>query len=112
LLTIVADFAKRGIGLAILSMCGERLDTRNPTSKLMLTILAGVATREREIMLELQREGIADAKADGKYKGRKPTVAVKVETIRTIHATGMRPMHIARQLCFARSSVHRMSEAS
>jgi hypothetical protein len=36
-------------------MGGERLDTRNPTSKLMLTILAGVATWEREIMLERQR---------------------------------------------------------
>jgi hypothetical protein len=42
----------------------------NPTSKLMLTILAGVATWEREIMLERQREGIAKAKAAGKYKGR------------------------------------------
>jgi hypothetical protein len=51
-------------------MGGERLDTRNPTSKLMLTILAGVATWEREIMLERQRESIAKAKAAGKYKGR------------------------------------------
>jgi DNA invertase Pin-like site-specific DNA recombinase len=42
----------------------------NPTSKLMLTILAGVATWEREIMLERQREGIAKAKAAGKYKDR------------------------------------------
>ena len=60
---------ERGIGLVVLSMGGERLDTRNPTSKLMLTILAGVATWEREIMLERQREGIAKAKAAGKYKG-------------------------------------------
>jgi DNA invertase Pin-like site-specific DNA recombinase len=74
LLTIEADLTKRGIGLVVLSMGGERLDTRNPTSKLMLTILAGVATWEREIMLERQREGIAKAKADGKYKGRTPTV--------------------------------------
>jgi Resolvase, N terminal domain len=58
------------VGLIVLSMGGERLDTRNPTSKLMLTILAGVATWEREIMLERQREGIAKAKAEGKYKGR------------------------------------------
>lgn len=110
LLTIEADLTKRGIGLLILSMGGEKLDTRNPTSKLVLTILAGVATWEREIMLERQREGIAKAKADGKYKGRKPTVAVQVETIRTMHATGMRPMHIARQLGVARSSVYRMLE--
>jgi DNA invertase Pin-like site-specific DNA recombinase len=70
LLSIEADLSKRGIGLLILSKGGERLDTRNPTSKLMLTILAGVATWEREIVLERQREGIAKAKAAGKYKGR------------------------------------------
>jgi len=110
LLTIEADLTKRGIGLVILSMGGERLDTRNPTSKLILTILAGVATWEREIMLERQREGIAKAKAEGRYKGRKPTVAVQVETIRTMHATGTKPAHIARQLGVARSSVYRMLE--
>src|SRR6185312_8964946 len=47
LLTIEADLAKRGVGLIVLSMGGEKLDTRNPTSKLMLTILAGVATAGR-----------------------------------------------------------------
>ena len=56
----------------ILSIGGERLDTRNPTSKLMLTVLAGVATWEREIMLERQREGIAKAKTAGKYKVTPP----------------------------------------
>ena len=70
LLSIEADLTKRGVGLVVLSMGGERLDTRKPTSKLMLTILAGVATWEREIMLERQREGIAKAKAAGRYKGR------------------------------------------
>ena len=57
LLSIEAELTKRGVGLVVLSMGGERFDTRNPTSKLMLTILAGVATWEREIMLERQREG-------------------------------------------------------
>jgi DNA invertase Pin-like site-specific DNA recombinase len=47
LLTIEADLFKRKVGLVILSMGGERLETRNPTSKLMLTILAGVATWQR-----------------------------------------------------------------
>jgi DNA invertase Pin-like site-specific DNA recombinase len=45
-----------------------------PTSKLMLTILAGVATWEREIMLERQREGIPKAKAAGIYKGLPPSI--------------------------------------
>src|SRR4051812_4675689 len=105
LLTIQADLAKRGIGLIVLSMGGERLDTRNPTSKLMLTILAGVATWEREIMLERQREGIAKAKAAGKYKGRPTSIdAAQVAKL----AESMRPAAIARELGIARSSVYRL----
>ena len=56
LLSIEAELTKRGISLVVPSMGGEKLDTRKPTSKLMLTILAGVATCEREIMLERQGE--------------------------------------------------------
>jgi DNA invertase Pin-like site-specific DNA recombinase len=108
LLAIEADLSRRGIGLVVLSMGGEWLDTRNPTSKLVLTILGGVASWEREIMLERQREGIAKAKAEGKYRGRKPTVAVQAGLIRALHEAGERPAHIARRLGVARSSVYRM----
>jgi DNA invertase Pin-like site-specific DNA recombinase len=110
LLTIEADLSKRKIGLVILSMGGERLDTRNPTSKLMLTILAGVATWEREIMLERQREGIAKAKAEGKYKGR-PT-SIEATKVHELRAAGIGPAAIAKQLGIARSSVYRMLETS
>jgi DNA invertase Pin-like site-specific DNA recombinase len=105
LLAIEADLAKRHIGLVVLSMGGERLDTRNPTSKLMLTILAGVATWEREIMLERQREGIAAAKAAGKYKGR--PVSIEAAEIKRLAAT-MTPTAIAKHLGIARSSVYRL----
>jgi DNA invertase Pin-like site-specific DNA recombinase len=104
LLSIEADLSKRGIGLVVLSMGGERLDTRNPTSKLMLTILAGVATWEREIMLERQREGIAKAKAAGKYKGR--LVSIDAAQIRQLRAE-LGPAAIAKRLGIARSSVYR-----
>jgi DNA invertase Pin-like site-specific DNA recombinase len=106
LLAIEADLSKRGIGLVILSMGGERVDTRNPTSKLILTILAGVATWEREIMLERQREGIAKAKAEGKYRGRKPSVRLQASAIKAAVAAGERPAHVARRLGVARSSVY------
>ena len=79
-------------------MGGERLDTRNPTSKLMLTILAGVATWEREIMLERQREGIAKAKAAGKYKGR--PVSIDAVQIRRLRAE-LGPAAIAKRLGIA-----------
>ena len=104
LLSIEADLSKRGIGLVVLSMGGERLDTRNPTSKLMLTILAGVATWEREIMLERQREGIAKAKAAGKYKGR--PVSIDAAQIKQLRAE-LGPAAIAKRLGIARSSVYR-----
>jgi DNA invertase Pin-like site-specific DNA recombinase len=106
LLSIEADLSKRGIGLVVLSMGGERLDTRNPTSKLMLTILAGVATWEREIMLERQREGIAKAKAAGKYKGR--PVSIDAANVKRLKADGIAPTEIARRLGVARSSVYRL----
>lgn len=108
LLAIEADLSKRGIGLVVLSMGGEKLDTRNPTSKLMLTILAGVATWEREIMLERQREGIAKAKADGKYKGRKATARAKADEITKLAADGMTRDAIATQLNIGVASVYRV----
>ena len=108
LLTIEADLAERGIGLIVLSMGGERLDTRNPTSKLMLTILAGVATWEREIMLERQREGIAAAKAEGKYVGRAPTARNQAAQIKQLAAEGIGPVAIAERLGMSRSSVWRV----
>jgi DNA invertase Pin-like site-specific DNA recombinase len=105
LLSIQGDLEKRGIGLVVLSIGGDRLDTRNPTSKLILTILAGVATWEREVMLERQREGIAKAKAEGKYEGRKPTIDT-AEIARLAETMG--PAAIAKQLGIARSSVYRV----
>lgn len=108
LLGIEADLTKRGIGLVVLSMGGERLDTRNPTSRLMLTILAGVAAWEREIMLERQREGIAKAKADGRYKGRAPTARRQSDAIHKLRSEGVTPTEIARRLGVSRMSVYRI----
>jgi DNA invertase Pin-like site-specific DNA recombinase len=105
LLSIEADLTKRGIGLVVLSMGGERLDTRKPTSKLMLTILAGVAAWEREITLERQREGISKAAAVGRYKGR--PVSIDAAQIKQLRAT-LGPAAIAKRLGIAQSSVYRV----
>lgn len=107
LLEIEAGLSKRGIGLIVLSMGGERLDTTKPTSKLMLTILAGVATWEREIMLERQREGIAKAQAEGKYKGRKATARAKLAEVKKLSDEGMTKEAIAEHLNISRASVFR-----
>ena len=48
----------------------EAIDTTTPTGKFMLTVFAAVAELEREYILQRQREGIAIARAQGKYRGR------------------------------------------
>jgi DNA invertase Pin-like site-specific DNA recombinase len=111
LLAIVSRLDTKGAGLIILSMGGERVDTRNPTSKLILTILAGVATWEREIMLERQREGIAKAKSDGKYKGRAPSARRQRADVLRLRAEGITPTEIARRLEMSRMSVYRIMNA-
>lgn len=50
----------------------EAIDTTTPTGKFMLTVFAAVAELEREYILQRQREGIALAKEQGKYRGRAP----------------------------------------
>ncbi|MBS6215598.1 MAG: recombinase family protein [Clostridiales bacterium] len=50
----------------------EAIDTSTPTGKFMLTVFGAVAELERSYLLQRQREGIDLAKAQGKYRGRKP----------------------------------------
>ncbi len=47
----------------------ENIDSSTPTGKLMLTMVGAIAEFERASLLERQREGIAIAKAAGKYRG-------------------------------------------
>ncbi len=59
----------------------EAIDTTTPTGKFMLTIFGAVAELEREYILQRQREGIAIAKEQGRYMGRKPIVAPDLERV-------------------------------
>ncbi len=68
LLALVKGLTEKGIHLV---SNHENLDTSTPTGKLMLTVIAGINEFERTNMLERQREGIAIAKREGRYKGRK-----------------------------------------
>jgi len=108
LLSIVRDLEGRGVGLVILSMGGQQLDTRSPTGKLMLTMLAAVAEFERGLMLERQREGIAKAKAEGAYKGRQPTARAKAPEVLRLAAEGVTRQDIAARLGIGVASVYRI----
>ncbi|UWG97768.1 recombinase family protein [Dehalobacter sp. DCM] len=59
----------------------ENIDTSTPTGKFMLTVFGAVAELEREYILQRQAEGIAIAKKEGRYKGRKKIESEKFEKI-------------------------------
>jgi DNA invertase Pin-like site-specific DNA recombinase len=84
------------------------VDIGTATGRLMFTVIGAIACFERELMHERQREGIAKAKAEGKYKGRKPTARAWAAEIATMKADGVRPVDIARRLGIGRASVYRI----
>jgi DNA invertase Pin-like site-specific DNA recombinase len=109
LCAIVKRIEAKGAALRILAI---GLDTSTSTGKLMLTVLASVAQFEREVMLERQREGIAKAKGEGKYKGRAPTARAKSADVRRLAANGMTREAIAAQLGIGVASVYRVLRAA
>lgn len=69
LLEIVTVLQNKGVHLVSNK---ENIDSSTPTGKLMLTMIAAINEFERTNLKERQKEGIAVARANGKYKGRKP----------------------------------------
>ena len=105
LVAIVDRLTKKGVAIRILAM---NLDTATPTGKLMLNLLGAIGQFEREIMLERQREGVAKAKAEGKYKGRAPTARAKANDVRRLAAEGLTREGIAAELEIGVASVYRI----
>jgi len=109
LLAIVARLEAKKVSLRVLSMSGaEPLDTSSATGRLMLAVIAAVGQAERETMLERQREGIAKAKAEGRYKGRTPTVRRQASEIIRLKDEGLGATEIAGRLGIGRASVYRV----
>jgi DNA invertase Pin-like site-specific DNA recombinase len=66
----------------------EAIDTTTPSGKFMLTIFGAVAELEREYILQRQREGIAIAKTQGVYKGRKPIERLEFQQVTSLWREG------------------------
>lgn len=96
---------------ANLQIINLAIDTGTATGKLMFTMIGAIAEFERAMMLERQREGIAKAKAEGKYKGRKPTARAKAKEIAQLQAQGLGATEIAARLGIGRASVYRARAA-
>jgi DNA invertase Pin-like site-specific DNA recombinase len=109
LLEIVEYLDSKSVAFRVLNI---NLDTGTPTGKLMLTMLGAIATFEREMMLERQREGIRIAKGQGAYKGRKPTALAKTARVLELLGQGRTKQSVADEVGIGIASVYRIASAS
>jgi DNA invertase Pin-like site-specific DNA recombinase len=105
LLGIIERLQRKRVAIRFLH---DPIDTTTPSGELTLTILGAVAAFERRIMLERQAEGIAAAKAAGRYTGRQPTARRKSAQVVELHRAGIRPADIAKRLGMSRASAYRI----
>ena len=108
LLSIVGKLEAKGVGLRILDFGGSEMDTKSPSGRMLLVMFAAVAEFERGVMLSRQKDGIAKAKAAGKYRGRAPTARAKAHQVHEMRAAGAGASEIAAALGIGRASVYRV----
>ena len=102
---LVRDLEKRGVALKCVD---QPVDTSTAAGKAFLGMLGVFAEFETNLRRERQMEGIAKAKAEGLYKGRKPTI--KADEIRRLAAEGLGPTEIARRVGIGRTTVHKYAK--
>lgn len=100
---IVRELRAKG---ATLKATEQPIDTSTAAGKAFLDMLGVFAEFETNLRKERQLEGIARAKAEGVYKGRKPSI--DVAEVRRLKAEGVGPAEIARRLGIGRASVYRV----
>lgn len=96
---LVADLANRNIKVIVSDLDG--IDLTSFAGKIVLAVVAQIAEGEREVMLERQAIGIARAKKEGKYKGRKPIATEVFQTAKSLIKSGMSKTDAAKQLKIA-----------
>ena len=105
--TIVRTIRDKGAALA----CTEQpVDTSTAAGKAFLDMLGVFAEFETNLRKERQLEGIAKAKVEGVYKGRKPSI--DADRVRQLKAEGLGATDIAKKTGIARASVYRILDAS
>ena len=100
---VVRELKAKG---AHLKATEQPVDTSTAAGKAFLDMLGVFAEFETNLRRERQMEGIAKAKAEGVYKGRKPSI--DAARVRALAAEGLGATEIARRLSIGRASVYRM----
>lgn len=104
---IVREVRAKG---ATLKATEQPIDTSTAAGKAFLDMLGVFAEFETNLRKERQLEGIAKAKAEGVYKGRKATI--DPTRVREMKAQGLGPSAIAKALNIGRASVYRALEGA
>ena len=105
LLVLIEKLTEKGVEFVSRK---EAIDTTTPTEKFMLTVFGAVAELEREYILQRQREGIAIAKAQGKYAGRKPIERSNFDAVEKLWRAGtISAAEAMRRLDMSRSTFYR-----
>ena len=100
---IVDTLTAKGVGLRVLQ---QAINTESSEGRLLLNLLGSFAEFETEIRKERQMEGIARAKAEGRYRGRPSSI--DPARIAALRSEGMGATAIAKKLGIARCSVYRV----
>ncbi|WP_322063117.1 recombinase family protein [Paraburkholderia sp. J63] len=107
LLRIVRELTSSGVTVSFVKDSMTFSSDSNPQQHLMMTMLAGFAQFERALIRERQREGIAIAKANGVYKGRKPALTPEqIKALQVRAAGGEAKAAIARELGISRETLY------
>lgn len=108
LLTIVGELETLGVQLEVLE---QSIDTSTPEGKLFFTMVAAFAEFERELMRSRTMDGLAAARARGRFGGRKPKLSEKqIEKAKKLYSDGTNVQDIARILGVSRPTVYRALE--
>lgn len=105
---IVTRLQTKGVEFRVLQQGG--IDTTRPEGRLMLNLLGSFAEFETDLRKERQAEGIAKARAEGRYQGRPKSI--KADDILALEAEGLGPSEIARRLGIGRASIYRVKAAT
>lgn len=92
------------------NMLFESGKTKDPFQNLMLNLLGSIAQFERELLLERQKEGIAIAKSEGRYKGRRTKFSKKdVEAIKFEFAEAGNKTQLAKKWGISRQYLYQLA---
>ena len=104
---LVKSLTKKGVKVTFVKEGITFTGDDSPMSLLMLSMMGAFAEFERSLLLERQREGIALAKAHGKYKGRKPSLnKEQADLLRAKAQAGGKKAVLAREFGISRETLY------